>query len=128
MIKVEHLETFGFRAALRGMRNPLNSWGRADSVIGQNGDILHLGPNDANLIKSLSKAGRSHRKMLRMMHIQCDITAPLYWWKDYDTYKVATVANGCSTMHKLHANEFSLSDFSTEGLDERAINTLKNVI
>ena len=128
MIKVENLETFGFRAALRGMRNPLNSWGRADSVFGQAGNILHLGEHDANLIKSLSKAGRSHRKMLRMMHVQCDITAPLYWWKDYDTYKVATVANGCSTMHKLHANEFSLSDFSIEGLDERALISLKNTI
>ena len=128
MIKIENISVSGFEGALRGMRNPLHSWHLADSIFTEEGNLKEIGPKDLGLCLRLIKAGASHRKFLRLIHVEVDVTAPLYWWKDYDTYKVATVANGCSTMHKLHANEFSLSDFSTEGLDERAINTLKNVI
>lgn len=121
MIKVEHIEVFGFEAAIRGMRNPMNSWDLSDSRIRQSiideQNVFIMGPNDLKLLTGLSKAGTSHRKALRMIHVQMDITAPLYWWKDYDTYKVATVANGCSTMHKIHSREFTIDDFSTDQLD-----------
>ena len=128
MIKIEHIRTFGFEGALRGMRNPLDSWNMADSTFNDEGDIEVLGPNDESLIKRLTRAGGSHRKFLRMMHVQMDVTAPLYWWKDYDTYKVATVANSCSTMHKIHQYEFTMDMFSTEHLDKVGVNLLDQII
>lgn len=128
MIKIEHIRTFGFEGALRGMRNPLDSWKMADSTFNDDGDIEVLGPNDESLIKRLTRAGGSHRKFLRMMHVQMDVTAPLYWWKDYDTYKVATVANSCSTMHKIHQYEFTMDMFSTEHLDKVGVNLLDQII
>ena len=110
MIRVENVETYGFEAAWRGMRNPLNSWDKADS----DGD--KIGPKDLALAKVLAHNGPVHGKYLRMMTVTMDITAPLYWWKEFDTYKVGTVANSCSTMHKVMAKEFEVSDFSTEHL------------
>lgn len=126
MIKVENIVVFGFEGSLRGMRNPLNSWHMADSTF--QGGKAYVGPKDLDLCKRLIKSGASHRKFLRMIHVQMDITAPLYWWKDYDTYKVATVANGCSTMHKIHAKEFTLEDFAYDELDECAVNLLEIII
>ena len=128
MIKIENLEVWGFRGAIRGMRNPMDSWNRMDTVFAENGDVIKLGSNDASLMLRLKKAGTDHRKYLRMIHIQCDVTAPLYWWKDYDTYKVSTVANSCSTMHKIHAYEINQSMFSTEDLDEIGLNVLQTTI
>lgn len=113
MLKVENTEVFGWEAAIRGMRNPMNSWDKSDSLFVFNADI---GENDLNLMKSLSKAGNDHAKFLRMINVTVDITAPLYWWKEFDTYKVGTVANSCSTMHKIHDKEFSRDDFSSEHL------------
>lgn len=128
MIKIENIETFGWSGALRGMRNPLNSWNRADTVFELGTGKPTLGDNDRNLILNLTKAGKSHRKLLRMIHVQMDITAPLYWWKDYDTYKVGTVANGCSTMHKIHDKEFVLEDFAYDNLDALDVCLLKTII
>lgn len=126
MIKFENTEILGWEAAIRGMRNPMNSWGKSDSgycdVIGDKfGDIMQpenyrLGPNDFDLMKRLRNAGTDHRKFMRMITVYVDITAPLYWWKEFDTYKVGTVANSCSTMHKIAAKEFTLEDFSCEHL------------
>lgn len=126
MIKVENIYTCGWEAALRGMRNPMNSWSFSDSTFGTNN--VSIGPADLALMMRLAKAGTDHRKYLRMIHIQMDVTAPLYWWKDYDTYKVATTANGCSTMHKLHAKNLTLDDFSKEDLDEIGVNILQTTI
>lgn len=126
MIKVENIYTCGWEAALRGMRNPMNSWNFSDSTFGANN--VSIGPADLALMMRLAKAGTDHRKYLRMVHIQMDVTAPLYWWKDYDTYKVATTANGCSTMHKLHAKDLTLDDFSKEDLDEIGVNILQTTI
>ena len=126
MIKVENIYTCGWEAALRGMRNPMNSWSFSDSTFGTNN--VSIGPADLALMMRLAKAGTDHRKYLRMIHIQMDVTAPLYWWKDYDTYKVATTANGCSTMHELHAKDLSLDDFSKEDLDEIGVNILQTTI
>lgn len=128
MIKIENLEVWGFQGAIRGMRNPMDSWNRMDTVFDENGNVIKLGENDASLMLRLKTAGSDHRKYLRMIHIQCDVTAPLYWWKDYDTYKVSTVANSCSTMHKLHAYEINKSMFSTEDLDEIGLNVLQTTI
>ena len=128
MIKIENLEVWGFRGAIRGMRNPMNSWHRMDTIFAENGDVIKIGDNDASLMLRLKNAGPDHRKYLRMIHIQCDVTAPLYFWKDYDTYKVSTVANSCSTMHKLHAYELNQSMFSTEDLDEIGLNVLQTTI
>lgn len=118
MIKIEHVETAGWEAALRGMRNPMNSWEKGDSYVWGDYDIprIEIGPNDKDLAMRLRNAGVEHRKYMRMVPIWCDITAPLYWWKQYDTYKVGTVANSCSTMHKLHAKEFTAEDFSCEDI------------
>ena len=116
MIKIEKTEVYGWEAAIRGMRNPLNSWNKSDTIF--DGDKWCMGENDLNLMKSLTKSGDDHAKFLRMINVTCDITAPLYWWKEFDTYKVGTVANSCSTMHKIHAKEFTLDDFSCEHLDE----------
>lgn len=116
MLRVDLIQTSGWEAALRGMRNAMNSWHLQDSLYYVDG-IVVIGPKDLDLCKRLIKAGPSHRKFLRMIHVQMDVTAPLYWWKDYDTYKVATVANSCSTMHKLHSRDLTLSDFSYDHLD-----------
>lgn len=150
MIKIEHAETSGWLPAIRGMRNPMNSWEKSDSglvevqydeeyymncmnkvdstigslpnevysrPIGENDNhYIYLGENDLSLMKALRKGGADDRKFLRMITVYCDITAPLYWWKEFDTYKVGTVANSCSTMHKIHAKEFTINDFSHEHL------------
>ena len=128
MIKIENLEVWGFRGAIRGMRNPMDSWNRMDTVFAENGDVIKIGENDASLMLRLKNAGSDHRKYLRMIHIQADVTAPLYFWKDYDSYKVSTVSNSCSTMHKIHAYEINLSMFSTEDLDEIGLNVLQTTI
>ena len=114
MIKIENTDVYGFEAAIRGMRNPKNSWEKSDSI--DYGWGFVVGQNDIELMKSLSKAGTDHSKYLRFITITADITAPLYWWKEYDTYKVGTVANSCSTMHKIHEKEFTIDDFSHEHL------------
>ena len=123
MIKVENIETFGLDGAMRGMRNPLNSWDKADTTIYQEHDreFINIGVNDLNLATRLIKAGTEHRKFLRMIHVQMDVTAPLYWWKEADTYKVGTTANSCSTMHKIAAKEFTLDDFSHDHLFNDAV-------
>lgn len=124
MIKIENTEVMGWEAAIRGMRNPMNSWEKSDSLFVENVNFdpddypcnFKLGDNDLDLMKRLCKAGTDHRKFLRMITVYVDITAPLYWWKEFDTYKIGTVANSCSTMHKIHAKEFTLDDFSCEHL------------
>ena len=113
MIKVELGEVWGWKHALRGMRNPMNSWDRSDS----DPDIFRIGKNDRDLMRRLYNGGAVHRKYLRQVFVSCDITAPLYWWKEFDTYKVGTVANSCSTMHKIHAKQFELDDFSADHLE-----------
>lgn len=147
MLKIEKTEVVGFEAAIRGMRNPKNSWEKSDSEFitsdGDHHDICgHSGPwfgsdgweevligeNDLNLMTTLRNAGTDHRKFMRMIVVYLDITAPLYWWKEFDTYKVGTVANSCSTMHKIAAKEFTFDDFSCEHLERRASLTLKKVI
>lgn len=122
MIIIENISTFGFETAMRGMRNAKNSWHLNDTV----GDVI--GPNDLKLLLQLTTTGKSHRKALRMMHIQMDVTAPLYWWKDYDTYKVSTVANSCSTMHKIHDRDLTMDDFSIDQLDMHGRNLLSITI
>lgn len=121
MIQVEYIETWGFEHAIRGMRNPLNSWAKSDTEFGDLpfGYNLEdtLGENDLDLMQRLYKAGHPHRKYLRQIMVSMDITAPLYWWKEFDTYKVGTTRNSCSTMHKIHSKEFTLDDFSHEHLD-----------
>jgi hypothetical protein len=132
VIKIEKTEVFGWEAAIRGMRNPMNSWEKSDSgyccgdkkcsaipECNINCDIPHymIGPNDLKLMIKLRNAGTDHRKFMRMITVYLDITAPLYWWKEFDTYKVGTVANSCSTMHKIHAKRFERENFSIEHLD-----------
>ena len=109
MLTIENVEIFGYKAAIRGMRNPMNSWSKSDS------DADLIGQNDEQLMLALAKAPEQ-RKYLRMIHVQFDITAPLYWWKEFDTYKIGTVSNSCSTMHKIHSKEFTANDFSLEHL------------
>ena len=115
MIKIENIDVYGWEAAIRGARNPMNSWDRMDS--GYNNGKFEIGENDYDLLRRLTIAGPEHRKWNRMVTVTMDITAPLYWWKEYDTYKVGTVANSCSTMHKIQAKEFTLDDFSTEHME-----------
>lgn len=115
MIKIEKIWVDGFEGAMRGMRNPKNSWDKSDSRFFSE-STFDIGPNDQKLAHTLFVGGSEHRKYLRFCHIQMDVTAPLYWWKEYDTYKVATSANSCSTMHKIHAKEFDFDDFSCEHL------------
>ena len=122
MIKFENTEVMNFEGAIRGMRNPLNSWDKSDSF--DNFGHYIIGPNDLALMKKLIKAGSDHRKFMRQIFVSVDITAPLYWWKEFDTYKVATVSNSCSTMHKIHDKEFTLEDFSTEHLTEASLDVL----
>lgn len=129
MIKIENEEVVGWEHAIRGMRNPKNSWDRCDSgfmlmnendvELGENPDYeFVIGENDSKLMTVLRNAGTDHRKYMRMITVYLDIIAPLYWWKEFDTYKVGTVANSCSTMHKIHAKEFTLDDFSYEHLSD----------
>lgn len=115
MIKLERTSVMNFENALRGMRNPMQSYDKADSYYGKNG-IYIIGPNDLDLARRLVKAGSDERKFLRQIFVSVDVTAPLYWWKEYDTYKVGTVANSTSTMHKIHAKPLTLDDFSREKL------------
>ena len=148
MIFFENMEVVGFEPAIRGMRNPLNSWAKSDSGICKGGDngircencshedtCLHtydnsfkIGKNDFELMMKLRNAGTDHRKFMRMIVVYVDITAPLYWWKEFDTYKVGTVANSCSTMHKIHEKEFTREDFSYEHLTFQNINILDKII
>ena len=156
MIKFENTEVMGWEAAIRGMRNPMNSWGKSDSeytkecstckyydeedevcraddwsgqpMNTENCYEFEIGPNDLDLMKRLRNAGTDHRKFMRMITVYVDITAPLYWWKEFDTYKVGTVANSCSTMHKIHAKEFTLEDFSTEHLYSGELEFFKEII
>lgn len=118
MIKFENTEVCGIRHAIRGMRNAMNSWKKSDSYASIIYNTFELGENDKVLAMKLSKAGTDHRKFLRMITVYADITAPLYWWKEFDTYKVGTTANSCSTMHKLTAKEFTIEDFSFEDCDK----------
>ena len=113
MIRLERFTVMNFENAMRGARNPLNSWARSDSFYDENGNFV-LEPNDLDLAKRLARAGSDHRKYLRMVFVSVDITAPFYWWKEYDTYKIATVANSTSTMHKITSKPFSLEDFSCD--------------
>lgn len=149
MLKIENVEVMGWEAAIRGMRNPMNSWEKSDSGICPNGTefgycyldhrkycprqntddpAFCIGPKDLDLMTRLCNAGTDHRKFMRMITVYLDITAPLYWWKEFDTYKVGTVANSCSTMHKIHAKEFTLDDFSHEHLNIFMLNSLKGTI
>ena len=143
MIKIENVEVLGWEAAIRGMRNPMNSWEKSDSIFCKRTecytcevrddcgvDILDydIGPNDHNLMLKLCDSGTDHRKFMRMITVYVDIIAPLYWWKEFDTYKVGTVANSCSTMHKIHAKEFTLEDFSCEHLITQAKSKLEKIV
>ena len=144
MIKIENVEIMGWEAAIRGMRNPMNSWEKSDSRFDSYddcGDCAHcnlrfdecsaqqIGSNDLDLMTRLRNAGTDHRKFMRMITVYVDITAPLYWWKEFDTYKVGTVANSCSTMHKIHEKEFTIEDFSTDHLtDAHGTQLLLNTI
>lgn len=158
MIKIEETETYGWGAAIRGMRNPMNSWDKSDSdyryilcakcddcksfkneqwedcdncsvtkMCDSNKGFM-VGPNDSELMHRLCAAGTDHRKFMRMIVVYCDITAPLYWWKEFDTYKVGTVANSCSTMHKIQAKEFTIDDFSHEHFNNRSKELLNKLI
>lgn len=134
MLNVTNTEVFGWMAAIRGMRNPRESWEKSDSwwhgefFYATGMPIIDIGPNDLTLMKKLIAAGSDHGKFMRMIHVQCDWEAPLYWWKEADTYKVATVRNSCSTMHKIMEHEFTLDIFAHEHLKSRALNTLEDTI
>lgn len=150
MIRISKAETYGWEAAIRGMRNPMNSWDKSDSypavdcrkcgIIDREGichpkehDCLEfacyaVGENDLSLMKRLAAAGNDHGKFLRMINVTVDVEAPLYWWKEFDTYKVGTVANSCSTMHKIQAKEFTLEDFSTDHLSQTNLIIMKMVV
>lgn len=127
MIKLERTGVMNFDNAMRGARNPLNSWGRYDSYYDENGNFV-FGENDLSLAKRLCRAGTDHRKFVRMIFVTVDVTAPMYWWKEYDTYKVATVANSTSTMHKITSKPFELSDFSVDKMNEDGIKAMEAVI
>ncbi len=127
MIQIERTSVMNLENAMRGARNPLNSWARMDSAYDETGNYI-LGANDLDLAKRLAHAGSDHRKFLRMIFVSVDITAPLYWWKEFDTYKVGTVANSCSTMHKIHAKAFDRDDFSHDRLDEGGLAALDALI
>lgn len=127
MIKLEHSAVMNLENAMRGARNPLNSWARGDSYYDETGNYV-LGENDLGLAKRLRKAGSDHRKYMRQIFVSVDITAPLYWWKEYDTYKVATVANSTSTMHKIHSKPFTRADFSHDHMSEEALAALDSMI
>ena len=127
MIKIERTSVMNFENAIRGARNPMNSWHRQDSYYDEKGNFI-FGENDLNLAKRLARAGSDHRKFMRQIFVSVDFTAPLYWWKEFDTYKVATVANSTSTMHKIASKPFSLDDFSHDHMNEVALHSLSQVI
>ena len=127
MILIEHAEVMNLEGAIRGARNPLNSWSRIDSAYDENGNYV-LGQNDLDLAKRLCNAGSDHRKFIRQILVSVDITAPMYWWKEFDTYKVATVANSTSTMHKIHSKPFALDDFSHDHLSADAVRALETLL
>lgn len=133
MIKFENTDVYGWESAIRGMRNPMNSWDKSDSIIDHIG-LAEIGENDLKLMQQLVKAGTDHSKFMRMITVTVDITAPLYWWKEFDTYKVGTVRNSCSTMHKIQEKEFTFDDFSHEHLLDDSfdiygpMNVLLNII
>lgn len=146
MIIIDKVSVFNFESAIRGCRNPYNSWDKSDSnycmlmdfdcedcpaqkcVMNDRGEAFIIGPNDLDLARRLIKAGSDDRKFLRQIFVSVDITAPLYWWKEYDTYKVGTVANSCSTMHKIHSKAFTREDFSCERMSDIALRCLDNTI
>lgn len=138
MLKIENTEVLGWEHAIRGMRNPKNSWAKSDSgpecpygkekCCGECQQNFCIGPNDKQLMMALRNAGTDHRKFMRMITVYLDITAPLYWWKEFDTYKVGTVANSCSTMHKITDKPFELDDFSHEHLSFQSVRVLKDTI
>lgn len=127
MIKLERTSVMNMENAMRGARNPMNSWDRMDSYYDEDGDYV-LGPNDLGLAKRLRKAGSDHRKYIRQIFVSVDITAPIYWWKEYDTYKVATVANSTSTMHKIHSKPFDLDDFSHDHMTPETLAFMETVV
>ncbi len=127
MILIERTSVMNFENAIRGARNPMNSWARMDSTYDENG-VFCFGENDIDLARRLARAGSDHRKFLRQIFVSVDITAPLYWWKEFDTYKVGTVANSTSTMHKIHAKAFDRNDFSHDRLDEGGLLALDTLI
>ena len=127
MLTVRNTEVMNFKNAMRGARNPMNSWDRSDSYFDENGKYI-LGENDLSLAVRLRKAGSDHRKFLRQIFVSMDITAPMYWWKEFDTYKVGTVANSTSTMHKITSAPFSLSQFSCDKMDGATLDVMKYVI
>ena len=127
MIKLENTSVMNLESALRGARNPMASWERSDSFWDENHNYI-LGPNDLSLARRLCKAGPDHRKFIRQIFLSVDITAPLYWWKEFDTYKVGTVANSTSTMHKIHSKPFALEDFSTDKMNDTALKAMNEII
>lgn len=127
MLTLKNTSVMNFENAIRGARNPLNSWGRMDSHTEPDGSFV-FGPNDLDLAIRLAKAGSDHRKYLRMVFVSVDVTAPLYWWKEYDTYKVATVANSTSTMHKIHSKPFSMDDFSCDHMTDGTKKFMETVV
>ena len=127
MIELNNITVMNFENAIRGMRNPLDSWDKSDSYYDELGNFV-LGVNDHTLAVKLANAGSDHRKFLRQIFVSIDITAPLYWWKEFDTYKVGTVANSCSTMHTIHKKEFTIADFSWEHLLEPGLQLLEATI
>lgn len=127
MLTLKNTSVMNFENAIRGARNPLNSWGRMDSHTEPDGSFV-FGPNDLDLAMRLAKAGSDHRKYLRMVFVSVDVTAPLYWWKEYDTYKVATVANSTSTMHKIHSKPFSMDDFSCDHMTDGTKKFMETVV
>lgn len=133
MLTVKNVEVYGFEPAIRGMRNPMNSWDKSDSYYTHDCEFcgageLIVGNNDLKLMTALRDAGTDHRKYMRMIVVYADVTAPLYWWKEFDTYKVGTVANSCSTMHKIADKEFTLDDFSHEHLTTTGVELLEQTI
>ena len=127
MLTLKNTSVMNFENAIRGARNPMNSWGRMDSHTEPDGSFI-FGPNDLDLAMRLAKAGSDHRKYLRMVFVSVDVTAPLYWWKEYDTYKVATVANSTSTMHKIHSKPFSMDDFSCDHMTDGTKKFMETVV
>lgn len=127
MIQIERTSVMNFENAIRGARNPMNSWNRMDSTYDDKGNFV-MGPNDLNLAQRLAHAGSDHRKFIRQIFVSVDFTAPLYWWKEYDTYKVATVTNSQSTMHKIASKPFELDDFSHDHMNEAALHSLQEVV
>ena len=127
MLKIERVSVMNLENAMRGARNPMNSWAKSDSYYDEKGNYV-LGANDIDLAKRLARAGSDHRKFIRQIFVSVDITAPLYWWKEFDTYKVGTVANSTSTMHKIHTKAFEREDFSCDRLDDGGLAMLDSLI